>query len=306
MSIPDLIRLVTLSLIWGGSFLFMRIAAPEFGPFALVLLRTAGGALVLAPFLAAKRHRGLLRRHAVDFLILGLTASAVPWCLLAYATISLEAGFTSLLNATTPMFTAVIGAVWFATRIKGAQIVGLLIAFVGVGVLSWDRMSFKPGGEGWAVLAGISAPVLYGIACNITSRRLREVPAPVVAAGNTMCAAIITLPVGIWYWPDQTPSLTAWICAAGLALLCTAVAFLLFFKIISRCSAMAASSVTFLIPISAIFWGWTVLREPVSTRLLAGMLITFAGTALAIELLPFARESEKEQAPAGDDGKDVE
>jgi drug/metabolite transporter (DMT)-like permease len=300
MILSDLIRLIALSMIWGGSFLFMRIAAPEFGPFALVMLRTAGGALVLAPFLFARRHRETIRRHAFDFFILGLTASAIPWCLLAYATLSLEAGFTSLLNATTPMFTAIIGAVWFASRIRSLQVVGLIIAFVGVGLLSQDRLSFKEGGDGWAILAGLAAPVLYGVACNLTSSRLKGVPAPVVSAGNTMCAAIVLLPVGLWHWPDKMPSLTAWMCAAALAFLCTAVAFLLFFKIINRCSPMAASSVTFLIPVSAIFWGWLVLGEPVSFHLLAGMMVTFAGTALAIQLLPFKR-SEKQEASSGDD-----
>lgn len=301
MSVADFMKLLALSLIWGGSFLFMRIAAPEFGPFTLVLLRCAGGALALLPFLFLRRHREVIRRHAWDFLVLGLTASAVPWCLLAYATLSLEAGFTSLLNATTPMFTAVIGALWFATRIRAPQIAGLVVAFVGVGVLSWDRLSFREGGAGWAVLAGLGAPVLYGIACNLTSGRLRGLPPPVVAAANTLCAAVVLLPVGLSQWPETTPSTTAWACAAGLAFLCTAVAFLLFFNIISRCNAMAASSVTFLIPVSAIFWGWSVLGEPVSPRLLAGMLITFAGTALAIELLPVSRGSEQQEPPAGDD-----
>lgn len=300
MNIPDLIRLIVLSMIWGGSFLFMRVAAPEFGPFALVLLRTGGAALLLSPHLLARRHRETVKRHAFDLFLLGLTASAIPWCLLAYATLSLEAGFTSLLNATTPMFTAIIGAVWFATRIKPLQIVGLIVAFIGVGVLSQDRLSFKAGGDGWAIVAALGATTLYGIACNITSRRLTELPAPVVSAGNTFCAAVVLLPIGIWHWPAQMPSVTAWVCAAGLAILCTAIAFLLFFKIISRCSAMAASSVTFLIPVSAIFWGWLLLKEPVSLRLFAGMLITFAGTALAIELLPL-RRSKEEQPAAGDD-----
>ena len=306
MSVADLLRLLALSLIWGGSFLFMRVAAPEFGPFALVLLRCAGGALALSPFFLAARHRDVVRRHAWDFFILGLTASAVPWCLLAYATLSLEAGFTSLLNATTPMFTAVIGALWFGTRIRGPQVFGLGVAFFGVAVLSWDRLSFREGGAGWAVLAGLGAPILYGVACNLTSGRLRGLAPEIVAAGNTFFASVVLLPAGLWCWPDRTPSGAAWACAAGLAFLCTAVAFLLFFRIIGRCSAMVASSVTFLIPVSAIFWGWLALGEPVSVRLLTGMLITFAGTALAIGLVPLRRGSEEQQAGAGDDGEEIE
>jgi len=284
MKPADLIRLLVLSMIWGGSFLFMRIAAPEFGPVALILVRVGGAALLLGPLLVIDGYGRAFLKRLPGFLVLGVSASSLPFCLLAFATLSLEAGFTSLLNATTPIFTALIGAAWFGARFTRAQCLGLLVGLAGVAVLSWPRLTFKAGGEGWAIVAALVASAAYGLGGNYTRHRMRDLPPRVVAAGSSVAGGVLMLPAGLWLWPESSPSPRAWLCALALAIVCTAIAYLLFFRIIRSASAMATSTVTFLIPVSAILWGWLALGERLSLHSVAGMAITFAGTALVIEL----------------------
>lgn len=294
MNVADLVRLLVLSIIWGGSFLFMRIAAPEFGPQALILVRMGGAALVLAPILVMSPHRQQFLERWKDFLVLGFTAASFPFCLLAFATLSLEAGFTSLLNATTPICTAVVGVLWFGSRFKKPQYTGLLIGLLGVAVLSYDRMSFKEGGDGWAILAALTAPIAYGFAGNFTRLRFQDLPPQFVAAGSTAAATLLILPLGVMSWPVSNPSNKAWICAILLAVVCTAIAYLLFFKIISSASAMATSTVTFLVPVSAIVWGYLALQEKLTPQIVVGMIITFFGTALVIELIGKSKEQKSD------------
>jgi drug/metabolite transporter (DMT)-like permease len=285
MKLSDLIRLLILSIIWGGSFLFMRIAAPEFGPLALIFVRIVGAALLLGPLLLIDGFGRIFLNRITDFLVLGVAASSLPFTLLAFATLSLEAGFTSLLNATTPIATAIIGVIWYGSRFTRTQYLGLLIGLIGVGVLSWNRLSFKEGGDGWAIVAAMIAAVAYGVGGNFTRQKMQDLPPRIVAAGSTVTGSLIMLPLGIWAWPEVNPSAKAWSCAITLAVVCTAVAYLLFFKILSSASAMATSTVTFLIPVSAILWGYVILQEGLSLQLVIGMAITFFGTALVIELL---------------------
>lgn len=303
MSLPDLVRLLLLSTIWGGSFMFMRKAAPEFGPLALILIRVGAAAMILGPIILLTGKTAVVRQRIGDFAALGLLAASLPFCLLAYSTLSLEAGFTSLINATTPIFTAIVGMAWLGQRFTREQYIGLVLGFIGVGVLSWDRLSFKEGGDGWAIVAALIASLAYGIAGNFTRQRMQDLPPQVVASGNTVAATIIMLPPGAWTWPTKNPSTEAWVCALLLAVVCTAVAYLLFFKIISNVGAMATSTVTFLIPISAILWGYLFLDERLTTRMSVGMAITFLGTALVIELI--GRSKEQEPAP-GHDGENIE
>jgi drug/metabolite transporter (DMT)-like permease len=289
MSFPDALRLLLLAIIWGASFLLMRIAAPEFGPVPLILVRTGIATACFAGVFRLARNRAMLRRHLGGFILLGAFNTALPFSLLAYATLSLEAGFTSLLNATTPIFAAVIGAAFFSTPLRKRQVLGLAIALAGVAVLSWDSLSFKPGGSGLAVLAALLASSSYGVAVNFTKHRLADVPPEVVSAGALLMASLLLLVPGIWLWPDVMPSARAWSCSVLLAVICTALAFALFFRMLKRTGAMAASSVTFLIPVFAILWGAAVLDEKVDPQLLLGMGVTLAGTALAIGLLPRER-----------------
>lgn len=288
MHVSDFARLILLSAIWGGSFLFLRIAAPEFGPIPLIWTRVAGAVLVLSPLLASQQVRRELRENVGHLLVIGIFNAVLPWTLLAYAILSLEAGFTSLLNAATPIFAALIGLAWLRRPLTRWQILGLVLGLAGVAILSGDQLSFRAGGSGWAILAALAAAASYGFISHYTTRYLGKISTRSLTMGNLIAATVILTPMAWWKIPESIPSSPAIWSAAGLALLSTAVAFLLLFQILSRAGATATTTVTFIIPVFAILFGALVLGEKVTLRIGLGMLLVFAGAALATKLLPRA------------------
>jgi drug/metabolite transporter (DMT)-like permease len=228
MRVRDLSDLVLLAALWGGSFLFMRYAAPAFGPLPLIWLRVAVAALCLTPLLIVRGQQAVLRRHAADIAIMAVFSSALPFVLIAWAMLSITAGLASILNATVPIFTALIGAVWLRERLGAWRTAGLVVGFGGVLLLAADKADFKPGGSGWAIAAMLLATFSYGFAANLTRRRLTGVPPLVNAAGSQIASALVLLPFAVWFWSATTPGGMAWSAAIALGVGCTALAFLLF------------------------------------------------------------------------------
>jgi drug/metabolite transporter (DMT)-like permease len=285
MRMRDLCDLVLLAALWGGSFLFMRYAAPAFGPLPLIWLRVAVAAACLVPLLMLRRQVGALRAHAVGIVVVGVFSSALPFALIAWAMLSITAGLASILNATVPIFTALIGAVWLRERLGAARSAGLVVGFVGVLVLAAGQADFKPGGSGWAILAMLLATLSYGFAAHLTRRLLSDVPALVSAAGSQIAAAIVLTPLALWFWPAETPGRLAWAAAIALGVGCTAFAFLIFFRLIANVGAARAVTVTFLIPLFGIVWGSIFLGERLDAGMLVGGAIVVLGTALATGVL---------------------
>jgi drug/metabolite transporter (DMT)-like permease len=157
----DLADLLLLAALWGGSFLFMRHAAPAFGAVPLMWLRVVIASACLLPLLLARRQGGELRARAGVMAVMGLSNSALPFVLIAWATLSITAGLAAILNATTPIFTAVVAALWLRERLTPPRLVGLLLGLAGVVVLAADQADFKPGGSGWALLASLCAALSY-------------------------------------------------------------------------------------------------------------------------------------------------
>ena len=287
MSSADALRLILLSSLWGLSFIFMRVAAPEFGAVPLVLVRMGIGALLLMPLLISLHYLRLIWQHKGPLLFLGVVNHVLPFSLLALATTRLEAGFTSLINATTPIFTALIGALFFATAIQRQQYLGLALALLGVYVLSADRLDFALGGDGWFILAVLGATFCYGIAGNYSKTRLGHLPTRVLAAGSSAMSALVLMIPGILLWPSEPISPLAW--GNALAALSTTLAFLLYFGLLASAGATATSTVTFLVPVSALIWGYLLLGETLNLQIIAGMVITLIGTAIATKLLRIKR-----------------
>ena len=281
MSPADSLRLLLLSSLWGFSFIFMRVAVPEFGPVSLILLRMTVGALLLVPLLANRTHLRLMRDNLLPLIILGITTTALPYTLLALATVRLDAGFTSLINAATPVATALIGMSFFATPILRQQVIGLTLALAGVAILSSGRLDFSAGGDGWFIAAALAATLSYGVGGNYSRTRLSHLPSPVLAAGACAVAAAVLLVPGILLWPQAPVSTTAWGSALALAALSTAAALLLYFRLIASAGATATSTVTMLVPVSAIGWGVLLLDEKITLQVCTGMVITLVGTAIA-------------------------
>ncbi|SFU41418.1 DMT family transporter [Halomonas korlensis] len=289
MSPTDTLRLILLSSLWGMSFIFMRVAVPEFGPVPLVLVRMGVGALLLLPLLLQLRYLRLMWENKGKLLMLGLINHVLPFSLLALATTRLEAGFTSLINATTPIFTALLGALFFATPVQRQQYLGLAMAFFGVYVLSANRLDFSLGGDGWFILAVLGATFCYGVASNYARVHLSHLPVRVLAAGSSAMSALILMIPGLLLWPTEPISSLAWANGLALAALSTTVAFLLYFGLIASAGATATSTVTFLVPVSALLWGYLLLDEVLSLQILIGMIITLAGTAIATRMIRLRR-----------------
>ncbi len=285
MRVRDAIELGVLAALWGASFLFMRVAAPEFGPVALMALRVGIAALVLLPVLALRGGLSHLRGRLWPVLVTGAINSALPFCLLAYATLSVTAGLASILNATSPLWGAVVAHLWLKDRLTRGRVLGLAIGFAGVAFLSWGRASFKPGGAGLAVAAALAAALSYGVAASYAKRRLAGVDPLALAAGSQLGAALLLLAPAAALWPSRAIPSTAWGAALGLGVACTAVAYVLYFRLIAHVGPARAIAVTFLIPPFAMAWGALYLAEPVTPRMVVGALVVLAGTSLATGLV---------------------
>lgn len=285
MKPADLAELITLAAIWGASFLFMRLGAGEFGPVALAAVRVTGATLVLLPLLAAHGQVGALRRHWRSIFVVGALNSALPFLGFSYAALSISAGLSSIFNASTPLWGALIAWAWLHEKPTLPRTLGLAIGFAGVVGLAWEKASFKPGGSGWAIVACVVAAMLYGLSANFTKKRLQGVPPLALATGSQLSAAVLLALPALWWWPATMPSARAWAMVGLLALLCTGLAYLLFFRLIAHVGATNAISVTFLIPAFAVLWGWVFLAEPLTMAMAAGCAVILLGTALATGLL---------------------
>lgn len=287
MKAADLAELIVLAALWGASFLFMRVAAPAFGPVALIFVRVAVASACLLPILLWRGEaRGLIDNWR-PLLLVGLLNSALPFCLFAWATLSLSAGFTSVLNATAPLWGALVAYLWLKTALPFSRVLGLTIGFLGVLVLVWGKVSFKPGGDGWAIGAALLATLSYGIAANYSKQKLAQISPLLVAGGSQLAACLLLLPLAIWLWPAQPVAAAAWQASVALGIACTALAYLLFFRLIAHVGPSKAIAVTFLIPLFAILWGGLFLGEVLSTPMLLGGIIILAGTSLALGLWQF-------------------
>lgn len=265
------IELVALGAIWGGSFLFMRVAAADFGPFALVEVRIVLGALILLPFLWRARAR-LTRALWLRFAIVGALNSAIPFTLFAWGAERAPAGIGAIANSLTVLFTALVALLVYRERIGRVRALAMAAGFAGVVVL----MSGKTAGDNvaGAALAGAAASFCYGLAANFTKRWFVDVPPIAAVAGTLGCAALMLLPFAALSWPSTPIPHASWFSAIALGVLCTGIAYAVFFRLIQRVGAARATTCTYLVPVFGVAWGWLLLGEtPTLTMLVAGTLI---------------------------------
>ena len=277
----DIVELLALAALWGGSFLFMRVAVPAFGPFALVFLRVAGASLLLVPLLAARGDLAALRQHWRPIAVVGLTNSALPFLCFAYAALSINAGLSAIFNSATPLFAAIVAWLWLGDRMTPVRVVGLAIGFAGVLWIGSDKADFRPGGSAWAIFACLLATICYSISPSLTKRHLGGVPPLAVAAGSQVAATAFVVVPALIAWPSVAASSGAWLMAALLALFCTGLAYILYFRLIANAGPANAVAVTYLVPIFAVLWGGVFLGEELTLPLALGCAVIFIGTALA-------------------------
>jgi drug/metabolite transporter (DMT)-like permease len=273
------VELIVLGAIWGASFLFMRVAANDFGPFALVEIRLALGALILLPFLWRARSQFT---GALWLRLAGIAAinSAIPFTLFAWGAERAPAGIGAITNAMAVPFTAMVAFLFFGEKINSRRASGLVLGFIGVVVLASGRTG--GGTTVWpAALAGATAALCYGFGGNMLKRYLVGIPASAIASASLICASLLVAPLAIITWPARSIPTVSWVSAALLGVLCTGLAYVLYFRLIHRVGAPRAATVTYIIPLFGVVWAWMLLGEGLTpTMALAGVLI-LSGVALS-------------------------
>jgi drug/metabolite transporter (DMT)-like permease len=283
MSTADWLLLVFLSVLWGGSFFFAKVAVGELPPLTLALGRVAIAAAILVAIVRlAGDDLGVLTQHWRYFAVLGLLSNAIPFSLILWGQTHIPSGLASILNATTPIFTVLVAH--FATRderLDGAKLAGITAGFFGVVLMLGPDLLSEIGVNVWAQIACLAAALSYAFG-GVYGRRLKDKPATVVATGQLIAAAIVIAPVAVLVdqpWTLPVPSRSALGAMLALAVLSTALAYVIYFRILARAGATNLMLVTFLIPASAILLGMLVLGERLSLRHFIGMAIIALGLA---------------------------
>lgn len=278
-------ELLLLAALWGASFLFMRIAAPELGPIWLIECRVLLSGLTLLPLLLKQ---GLFRQMWLywrSLTVVGLLNSAFPFSLLAFSSLSLPAGTTAILNGTVPFFGVAVAYFWLHEKLTVSRIVGLVVGFTGVVVLVGLRGAALTPSILLAIATGLCAALMYAIAAPYIRLHLYGVPSLVIATGSQLSAAIFLLPLLPFTQPATAPSPNAVFAVVGLAFLSTSLAYMLYFRLIHAVGSTRALTVAYLIPLFAILWGALVLNEAITLSMVAGGTLILLGTAIANQVV---------------------
>lgn len=272
--------LTLLSVFWGGSFFFTEIALRDFKPFTLVFLRVTLAALILivVVYTSGKRMPASLRVWGA-FLVMGALNNAIPFSLIVWGQTRIDSGVASILNATTPIFTVISAHMLTSDeRLTLRKFVGVLIGFAGVYIMMKPELKNGFSWRGLGQVAVIGAAVSYGFA-GIFGKRLKKTPPVVNSAGMLICSSIMMFPLAMIIdppWP-LSPSLEAAAAVSGIAVISTAMAYLLYFRILAAAGATNVLLVTFLIPISALLLGVGILGEVIKILEYIGMGCIFLG-----------------------------
>ena len=274
--------LVALSVLWGGSFFFSEVALDELRPLTVVLGRVGFAAVALVAFvyLTGRRMPGSPALWGA-FLVMGAMNNLIPFSLIVWGQVTIDSGFAAILNATTPLFTVLLAHVLTRDeRMTGNRLIGVLLGLGGVAALVGPDVLGGLGAQGLAQLAVLGAAFSYACA-GIYGRRFRDLPPAVAAAGMVYGTAIMILPLALVLerpW-NSSPGMVTWGAVLGLSLLSTALAYLIYFRILAAAGATNLLLVTFLIPVSALFLGVAVLGERPDWPAFAGLTLIFAGLA---------------------------
>jgi drug/metabolite transporter (DMT)-like permease len=284
MGARDLGYLILLGMLWGGSFLFIRIGVPELGPFVLVELRVGIAAVALALCAVILGRLPKVRARWKQFAILGAVNAAIPFSLISAAEIHLTASLAAILNSTTVMFTALVAAVWMGDPLTARKVVGVVMGIVGVAVLvGWDPITLN-----WAVVLSIgamlAASLSYALAAVYTKRMFAGSPPLAIAIGQQTAASMLLLPLAAASLPAERPSAAATISVLALALLSTAVAYMLYYRLIENVGPTSTTTVTLLVPVFGLLLGVLILNEPFGLGTLVGLGTILCSVALVTGL----------------------
>ena len=281
-----------LGALWGGSFLFIRVAVPALGPFLLVELRVGLAAAALFLYALAAGSMPKIRGRWRSFLVLGFLNAAVPFSLISAAEIHLTASLAAILNSTTVMFTAIVAAVWMGDPLTARKTLGILLGIVGVSVLvGWDPLPLN-GAVLFAVAAMLLASFSYALGATYAKRSFSGIPPLGMAIGQLGGALVLLLPLAVVSVPERAPSTVVTLSMLGLAFLSTAVAYLIYFRLIENVGPTSTVTVTLLVPVFGLLFGVLLLEEPFGPGTLAGLGIILTSVVLITGIAPRKKTPE--------------
>lgn len=295
MKIKNIIDFILLSALWGGSYVFMKFTAGFIEPIVVAESRMLIAAICLG-FI------GLFNRHWWQHLkmtwpqyqktfVISIFNSVIPFTLFTYAMQYLNAGIGAILNATSPIWTAIIAAFWLKDRLSPPRLIGLILGFLGIVLLVWGKVDFSAGGLGLPFLASIGVTISYGFASNYMKRYCEGIhPIGITLVSMIIGSFILAIPA-YEHLPSGVVPTNAWIGIIGLGVGSTAIAYFLFYRLIEQTSPAIAISTTFLVPIFSILWGDIFLHEEPTLRMILCGGVILLGTALAVGILPLKKGS---------------
>ena len=280
MKIRNFCELLLLSAIWGSSFLFLRIASPAFGPIFLVEMRVLSGLLVLLPVFFVMRKYQEFKLHWKMILLVSLLNMAIPFCFFSYSALNMGAGLLSIMNATVPIFTAMVGFLYFRQRLSRLGFAGLIVGLLGVAILMSESRDESGITSDLAIPSALFASILYGIAINLAAHKLQGVSGITITTGSLFFSSTILLPLAISSRPEVIPEGVIWLSVLSLGIVCTGFGYVLFYRLIGEIGSQRAITTIYLIPLFSIFWGSLFLGETLTVAMFLGGITVLLGVAL--------------------------
>ncbi|HTR59482.1 MAG TPA: DMT family transporter [Casimicrobiaceae bacterium] len=277
----DLARLLLLAGLWGGSFAFIRVGAPALGAFWLAFARVSLAFLALLTLAVARRALPPFLPHWRRYAVIGVVNSALPFALYGFAEQHIGASTAAILNATSPFFGAIVAALWLRDPFTLPRLAGMTLGLAGVGLLVGWQPEPLTAATLLAILACLAAALSYGIASVYAKRQLQDVSSSAVALYSQLTAAIALAPALLFAPVPAAPTPLVAANVLALALASTALAYLLYFRLIASIGPARALTVTFLIPLFGVLWGTLFLGEPLAWNALAGCALILCGTWIA-------------------------
>lgn len=293
MKTRDMFELLVLAAVWGASFLFLRVVSPVIGPLGLAAFRVTGAALMLLPLVAMRGELNTVRRQWRPLVGAALLSSILPFLGLSQASRSLPAGLMSILNATTPMWGALVGWLWAGERLAAMRAIGLMTGFTGVALLAADGSQLQTTHAYTSVALVLGSTLMYAFAVHYNKQFLVGMSPLSVSAGTLAMAALLLAGPAFWIGPQPSHALenapaswaevpmAVWGALTILTVLCTGLAYLVFYRLIDRIGASRALTVTFLIPAFGMLWGAFFLHERVTPLMLLSTGVILLGTWLS-------------------------
>ncbi len=288
MRLADLTRLILLAAIWGGSFIFMRVLAPVFGPILTADLRILLAGIVLVTYFSITRFSLNWKTAWKQYLIIGVLNSAIPFSLYSFSAQHIPASYSVILNASSPLFGAICSSIWLSEKLTAKKIIGLLFGTLGVITIAKIPPTEVTPMFGWAILACLTAALCYALTGTYVKKFCSALRPKAIAGASQLLGGIVLLPLAVKNGSNIEFLMTPFLLmnVLGLALLCSAIAYLLYYRLIADIGPTRALTVTFLMPAFGMIWGVLFLGEVVSISMILGTGMIILGTVFVLGINP--------------------